>query len=55
MVADDDRLEELLKQDPIKTSRDLALELTASHTTVLKRLYALGMVQMVEKWITHKL
>ena len=55
MDADDGRLEELLEQDPIKSSRDLALELTASHTTVLKRVYALGMVQLVGKWVTHKL
>ena len=49
--ADDDRLEELLEEDPRKSSRDLALELSVTHATVLRRLHALGKVQTVGKWV----
>lgn len=53
--ANDDRLEELLQEDPRKSSRDLALELSVTHTTVLSRLHALGKVQKVGKWVPHNL
>jgi histone-lysine N-methyltransferase SETMAR len=53
--VDDDRLEELLEEDPRQSSRDLALKLSVTHTTVLSRLHALGKVQKVGKWVPHKL
>ena len=53
--ADDNRLEELLEEDPRQSSRELALALSVTHTTVLNRLHALGKVQKVGKWVPHKL
>ena len=55
VVADDALLEELLNEDPRRSSRELALELSVSHTTVLNRLKALGKVQKTGKWVPHKL
>ena len=48
-------MEELLQEDPRQSSRELALKLSISHTTVLNRLHALGKVQKVGKWVPHKL
>ena len=53
--ANDDILVELLEEDPRQSTRELALELSVSHTTVLNRLRALGKVQKVGKWVPHKL
>lgn len=53
--ANDALLEELLEQDPRRSSRQLASDMSVSHTTVLNRLQALGKVQRVGKWVPHKL
>ena len=53
--ADDELLEELLEEDPRQSSRELAMALSVSHTTVLSRLHELGKVQKVGKWVPHKL
>ena len=53
--ADDSFLEDLLEEDPRRSSRELALSLSVSHATVLNRLKALGKVQKVGKWVPDKL
>ena len=53
--ADDSLLEELLEEDPRRSTRELALELSVSQTTVCNRLRELGKVQKVGKWVPHKL
>ena len=53
--ADDDLLEELLEEDPRRSTRELALMLSVSQPTVCNRLHALGKVQKVGKWIPHEL
>jgi histone-lysine N-methyltransferase SETMAR len=53
--ASADLLEQLLEEDPRRSSRELALEMSVSHTTVLNRLRALGKVQRVGKWVPHNL
>ena len=55
LEANDDVLEGLLEEDPKQSSRELALELSVSHTTVLNRLKALGKVQKVGRWVPHQL
>ena len=53
--ADDDLLEELLEEDPRRSTRELALMLSVSQPTVCNRLHALGKVQKVGKWVPHEL
>lgn len=53
--ADDTTLEELLKEDPRQSTRELALKLYVSQSTVCNRLKALGKVQRVGRWIPHEL
>ena len=48
-------MEDLLEEDPRRSSRELALSLSVSHATVLNRLKALGKVQKVGKWVPDKL
>jgi histone-lysine N-methyltransferase SETMAR len=48
-------LEELLEEDSRLTTRELASELSVSPTTISNRLRAIGKVQKVGKWVTHKL
>jgi len=55
LEADDELLKELLDQDPRRSSRELALEMSVSQTTVLNRLHALGKIQKLGKWVPHKL
>lgn len=53
--ANDELLEELLEEDPRRSTRDLAVEMSVSQTTVINRLRALGKVQKCGKWVPHKL
>jgi histone-lysine N-methyltransferase SETMAR len=53
--AEDDVLSNLIEEDPRLTTRELALELSVSHTTVCNRLHALGKKQRCGKWVPHKL
>ncbi len=53
--ADDDLLDEILEEDPRKSTRELAVELSLSQTTVCNRLKVLGKVLKVGKWVPHKL
>ena len=53
--ANDEELEELLEEDPRQSTRELALALSVSQTTICNRLKALGKVQKVGKWVPHKL
>jgi len=48
-------LEALLEDDPKQSSKELVLELSVSHTTVLNRLKALGKVQKIGRWVPHQL
>ena len=52
---DDDQLEELLEEDPKQSTRDLALQMSVSHTTVFNRLKALEKVQRSDIWVPHRL
>ena len=53
--ADDDALEQLLREDPRQSASELALQLSGTSRTVLNRLHALGKVQKIGKWVPHKL
>ncbi len=53
--ANDALLEELLQEDPRRSTRELAFEMSVSQTTVCERLRALGKVQKVGKWVPHQL
>ena len=52
---DDHELEELISTDPSLSTRELALRLSVSNSTVYDRLKALGKVQKLGKWVPHKL
>ena len=52
---DDHELEELISTDPCLSTRELALRLSVSNSTVYDRLKALGKVQKLGKWVPHKL
>ncbi len=55
LKADDDLLEELLEEDPRRSTRELAFEMSVSQSTVSRRLEALGKVHRVGKWVPHRL
>lgn len=55
LEADDELLQQLLKEDPRQSSTELASVLCVSYRTVLNRLHALGKVQKIGKWVPHKL
>lgn len=55
LEADDDALEQLLREDPRQSTSELALQLLVTSRTVLNRLHALGKVQKIGKWVPHKL
>lgn len=52
---DTDELEELLEEDSGQTTRQLAHLLEVDHSTIVRRLNALGKVWKAGKWVPHKL
>lgn len=53
--VDEDHLLALIEGDPHLTTRELAMELGASHVTIGNRLHALGKVSKLDKWVPHQL
>jgi predicted transcriptional regulator len=53
--ADDEKLEQLLQENPRQSTTELAQELSVAPSTVWNRLQALGKVQKVGRWVPHKL
>ncbi|KAL4478243.1 hypothetical protein ABPG72_016555 [Tetrahymena utriculariae] len=51
----DQKLEDLLEEDPRQSTRELADQLGFDHTTVGRRLAEMGKVQRIGKWIPHQL
>ena len=49
------KLEKLLDEDPRQSSRELAVMLGVEHTTVLRHLHTLGKINIIGKWVPHKL
>ena len=54
-TVDDDVLRDLVEADPLITIRELAAELSVSHTIILKHLKAMGKAKKLDKWIPHEL
>lgn len=54
-TADDERLLQLLEEDPRRTTREMADVLSCSHTTVKNRLHTLGKVRKQSVWVPHDL
>lgn len=52
---EDEELEALLDEDPCQTQNELAESLGVDHTTVAKRLKALGMIQKQGHWVPYEL
>ena len=53
--SDDNQLEDTLEDDPRKSTRELAIELFVSQTTICNHLKALGKILKAGKWVPHKL
>lgn len=51
---EDEELEALLDEDPCQTQNELAESLGVDHTTVAKRLKALGMIQKQGNWVPYE-
>lgn len=54
-VADDDLISTIVESNPRQTARDIAEIVHTSHTTVVKRLKALGFVSRYDVWVPHDL
>ena len=54
-AIDDDQMNALIESDPLKTTREVAKELNANHSTVVLHLKLIGKVKKLEKWILHEL
>ena len=52
---DDERLEQVVEQNPRTTVREIAEELGAAKSTVHRHLQAVGKVKKLEKWVPHEL
>ena len=52
---DEDRLRQLVKENPKRTVREYAEQLEVSHTAVEEHLKSMGMVKKLDKWIPHNL
>ena len=55
VVADDDLIRTLIKNNPRQTTRQIAERAHISHTTVVTRLKALGFVRRYDVWVPHDL
>ena len=55
VVADDDLIRTLIKNNPRQTTRHIAEIAHISHTTVVTRLKALGFVSRYDVWVPHDL
>ncbi|CAK9798994.1 Histone-lysine N-methyltransferase SETMAR [Anthophora plagiata] len=55
LVADDDLIKTLIKNNPRQTTRHIAEIAHISHTTVVTRLKALGFVSRYDVWVPHDL
>ena len=52
---EDEELEKLLHENSCKAQVEIAESLRVDHTTVSKRLKALGMIQKQEHWVLYEL
>lgn len=52
---DEERLQELLKEDGRQTSRELAEKIGCTHPTILRHLHSMGFEQKFGAWVPHKL
>lgn len=55
LKLDNDVLQEMVETDPRLSSRELALRLDVSHTTVLNHLHEIGKVCKMGIWVPHQL
>lgn len=55
ITVDDEVLEQLVKANPRVTTRELAVTLSSSHSTIHRHLQAPGKVNVVSIWIPHQL
>ena len=52
---DDERLKQVVEQNPRTTVREIAEELGAAKSTVHRHLQAIGKVKKLEQWVPHEL
>ena len=55
MIVEDERILQLLQDDPHLTAYDLAEELGVSHQAVVNHMHALGKVYKINQWVPHDL
>lgn len=51
----EDRIKEVLMRDKYATSRNMAEELSLSHTTILRHLHQMGKQYLANRWLPHLL
>ena len=49
----EDRIKEVLTRDKYATSRNIAEELSLSHTTILRHLHKMGKQYLANRWLLH--
>lgn len=51
----DDALLQVIEADPMQTARQLAVQFSVSHVTIINHLRRLGKVSKLGKWVPHEL
>lgn len=54
-VVDHDHLRALVEDNPRKTTRDFAREVSVDHSTVVRHLEQIGKVKKLDTWVPHEL
>ena len=53
--GDNHQLREIIRADPLKTTREVAEDLSVDHSTVVWHLKQIGKVKKLNKWVPHEL
>ena len=53
--GDNDQLRAVIKDDPLTSTWEVAEELNANHSMVVRHLKQIGKVKRLGKWMSHKL
>ena len=52
--GDNHQLREIIRADPLITTREVAEELSANHSIVIQHLKQIGKMKKLDKWVPHE-